>query len=101
MQQRAKRLDARHCGPELPHLPGYHQIDDITHQHDADKNGAAACALIVISARGLNLDLGLRRMLRDSVMRLLLTVKISWILYRKGHKQNAKLWFKRELQTVV
>ena len=58
------RLDARHSGPELPHLPGYHQIDDITHQHDADKDGAAACALIVISARGLNLNLGLRRMLR-------------------------------------
>ena len=58
------RLDARHSGPELPHLPGYHQIDDITHQHDADKDGAAACALIVISARGLNLDLGLRCMLR-------------------------------------
>ena len=57
-------LDARHGGPELSHLTGHDQIDDIANQHDADKNGTATCTLVVIAARGLNLDLGLRCMLR-------------------------------------
>ena len=57
-------LNGRHGGPELPHLPGYNQIDDVAHQHDADENSAATRALGVIAARDLNLNLGLMRMLR-------------------------------------
>ena len=59
-----RSLNGRHSGPELSHLPGYNQIDDVAHQHDADKNCAAARALAVIAARNLNLNLGLVRMLR-------------------------------------
>ena len=59
-----RRLNARHGSPELSHLTGHNQINDIANQYDADKNGTAACTLVVIAARGLNLDLGLRCMLR-------------------------------------
>ena len=62
--KKPRHLNARHGGPELPHLTGHNQIDDIAHQHDADENSAAACALVVIAARDLNLDLGLGCMLR-------------------------------------
>ena len=55
-------LDTGHSGPKLPHLPGHDQIDDVADQHNANEDGAATRALVVIAAR--NLDLGLWAMLR-------------------------------------
>ena len=58
-----RSLDARHGSPELTHLPGHHQITDIGDQDDTDKDGAAACSLVVVAAGSLDLDLRCRHIM--------------------------------------
>ena len=49
-------LHVAHGAHEVGDLPRDHEVDDIDHEHEADKDGAAASTLVVVTARGGGID---------------------------------------------